>query len=165
MQRLIYRHQPKTTLKAATIAGFGSFIAIVVLAVIGNVSGYLWLIAPFGASCGLMFGFHSSPFSQPANVIGGHLLSAFIGLGLHFLMPGQLVAEGLSVGIAVAAMMALRIVHPPAGATALVTYLTASNWLFLVFPIFSGSVLLVAMATTYHWLAKNSYPHPLPTKK
>lgn len=161
MKRFFYRHQPKTTPRAAIIAGFGSALAIIILAILTDSSGYVLLMAPFGASCVLIFGFYSSPFSQPANVIGGHVLSAAIGLALHFILPANLVVDGVAVGLAVSGMMLLRIVHPPAGAAALVAYLSATSWMFLLFPVLVGSVILVAIATIYHAVVKTSYPHPI----
>ena len=123
------------------------------------------LVAPFGATCVLLFATPASPVSQPINVVGGHVLSAAIGLALHFLFPASFVAEGLAVGLAVSAMMLTRLVHPPAGATALVAYLTATSWWFILFPVAVGSVALVAIAAIYHRFTKATYPHPVPEKE
>ena len=161
MQRFFYRHQPKSSLRSVFLAGVGAAIAIAILAFASN-SYNAMLMAPLGATCVLVFGFPASPFSQPANVVGGHLLSAALGLAMHFLLPGNLVMDGVVVGLAVSGMMLFRIVHPPAGATALLAYLTATNWIFLVFPVLTGSVVLVVLAFFYHLLLKSAYPNTLP---
>jgi CBS-domain-containing membrane protein len=61
-------------------AGVGAFITILFLAEMSWHLGTTLLIAPFGASCVLVFAVPQSPFAQPRNVIGGHLISATIGL-------------------------------------------------------------------------------------
>lgn len=56
----------------------------------------------------------------------------------------------MAVGIAIIAMQYFRAVHPPAGANPLVILLTADkidyDFTFLLFPVLSGSVILVAIA-------------------
>ncbi len=162
MRRFIHRHQPKAHPRAALLSGLGAALAIGGLAFVNDVIGLALLMAPLGASCVLLFAAPQSPLSQPANVIGGHMLAGVVGLGLHFALPGSFWKAGSAVGIAVAAMVFLRLVHPPAGATALVAYLTAVSWSFLLFPIGLGSVALVAAATLYHRVTRTPYPSPLP---
>ena len=36
------------------------------------------LLGSFGASCVLVFGFPDLPFSQPRNLVGGHVLSSLV---------------------------------------------------------------------------------------
>ena len=162
MRRFIHRHQPKAHPRVALLAGLGTALAIGGMAFVNDVIGLTVLMAPLGATCVLLFAAPQSPLSQPVNVIGGHMLAAAVGLGLHFAIPGSFWMAGLAVGLAVAAMVYLRIVHPPAGATALIAYLTAVSWSFLLFPVALGSVALVAVATFYHRLMRTPYPAPLP---
>ena len=162
MQRFFFRHQPSPKLRIVIIAGLGAAISIGLLGLVTEMSSYAMLMAPFGASCVLKFAVPSSPLSQPANVVGGHVLSAAVGLALHFVLPGNFAIAGLAVGLAVAGMMLFRVVHPPAGATALVAYSVATSWTFLLFPVLVGSVLLVLIAGVFHKLNGTSYPLPLP---
>lgn len=164
MDRFIHRHLPHSTWPAALLAGVASALAVGVLGYVSEITTFIMLAAPFGATCVLLFGMPTSPVSQPVNVVAGNVLAATIGLALHFLMPGSFLAEGLSVGLAVSGMMLLRIVHPPAGATALVAYLTATSWWFILFPIAVGSVALVIVAAIFHPVTKVTYPHPIPEK-
>lgn len=161
MRRFIHRHQPPVPTHTAVIAGLGGAIAIAALALVTDYLTLALLIAPFGASCVLLFAAPSAPLSQPANVVAGHVLSAAIGLGVFASMPAGVMASGLAVGLAVAAMLACRIVHPPAGATALVAA-TAKSVSFLLFPVLAGAVALVALATAYHRIVGNVYPLPIP---
>ncbi|MEO6609873.1 MAG: HPP family protein [Aestuariivirga sp.] len=165
MDRFIHRHLPHSTWPTALLAGVGSAVGIGLLGYASEMTTFLMLVAPFGATCVLIFAMPTSPVSQPINVVGGHILAGIVGLVMHFLLPGSAIGEGLSVGIAISAMMLLRLIHPPAGATALVAYLTATTWWFILFPVATGSILLVVIAAIYHALTKSTYPHPVPEKK
>jgi len=165
MDRFIHRHLPHSTWPMALLAGLGSALGVGLLGYLSEITTFIMLVAPFGATCVLLFASPASPVSQPVNVVAGHVLGAVIGLLLHFIMPGSFIAEGLSVGLAVSAMMLLRIVHPPAGATALVAYLTATSWWFVLFPVAVGSIGLVIIAAIFHPVTKVTYPHPVPEKK
>lgn len=164
MERFIYRHLPHSTWPIALLAGLGSALGVGLLGYLSEITTFIMLMAPFGATCVLLFATPASPVSQPINVVGGHVMCAAIGLIMHFIFPASFVAEGLSVGVAVSAMMLTRLIHPPAGATALVAYLTATNWWFVLFPVAVGSIALVIVAAVYHRLTKVTYPHPVPEK-
>ncbi len=63
-------------------------------------------------------GMPDSPFAQPRNVIGGHLLSALVGCAMaSFLGTGPLVLA-VAVGLAIVVMYLTHTMHPPGGATA-----------------------------------------------
>ncbi|MXN63383.1 HPP family protein [Stappia sp. GBMRC 2046] len=152
------RLQPTASARSVTLAGLGSLVAIASLALITDTTNLSLMMAPFGASCVLLFSVPNSPLSQPANVIGGHILSAIIGLSLRALLPDVWWAAGLAVGIAIAAMAALRITHPPAGANPLVIFAGDPEIGFLLMPVLSGAGILVAGATVFHRLSGTPYP-------
>jgi CBS-domain-containing membrane protein len=160
MKQFFHRHQPAASVRVALLAGIGAALAIAALGSLGESSGLAWLVAPFGASCVLLFAAPAAPFSQPPNVLGGHCLAAFLGIALAALLPGHVWGAGLAVGGAISCMMLLRIVHPPAGATALVAYMTKASWMFLLFPTLAGSAVLVGFAFAYHRLHGVRYPVP-----
>ena len=157
MERFFKRHLPKPQPKFVLIAGLGAAIAIGILAIAGDLTKIGLLVAPFGASCVLLFAAPAAPFSQPINVVAGHFVSALIGLAVFIFVPFGLLTGALAVGLAVAAMMALRVTHPPAGATALVAG-AAASWVFLIFPVLMGSLALVLIALAYHRFSGNIYP-------
>ena len=73
-------------------AWVGSCLAIACIALLeryatGN-SGFPLLIGSFGASAVLAFGAIRSPLAQPRNLVGGHFLSALVGVSCYFLFPG-----------------------------------------------------------------------------
>lgn len=164
MEHFFYRHQAMPKTRIAVLAGLGAAVSIGLLGLLTEMSSTAMLMAPFGASCVLKFAVPASPLSQPANVVGGHFVAAAIGLLLHFILPGNFAVAGLAVGLAVMAMMLLRVVHPPAGATALVGYSLATSWTFLLFPVLTGSVLLVVIAGLFHKINGTVYPLPRPER-
>ena len=143
----------------AAISGLGGFVTIYLLAQFSLSFETLLLVAPFGASCVLVFALPQSPLAHPRNVIGGHLISAFIGLAvLHSLGTGPL-ALALAVGLAISAMQFSGTLHPPAGADPLVVILSGASWSFLAAPILAGTVTIVAVAYAYHrFVSRRAYP-------
>ncbi len=145
--------------RAAALAGIGGFIVIFGLAELSDVSGALFLIAPFGASCVLVFGVPASPLAQPRNVIGGHIVSTTVGLATLTLLGATPLALGAGVGLAIAAMLLTRTTHPPAGADPIVVILTGASWSFLITPVLAGAVAIVLAGALYHRaLSSASYP-------
>ncbi|WP_350333830.1 HPP family protein [Coralliovum pocilloporae] len=159
MQQFFKRHQPAQPVQKSLLAGLGGMLAIGLVGLLSHLSGIPWLMAPFGATAVLLFSVPASPLSQPANVVGGHLISAASALILMQLLPEAWWAIGFAVGVAIALMALLRITHPPAGANPIVIFLSQPGFDFLLFPVLIGSVALVVLAFAYHRLAKTaSYP-------
>jgi len=158
VRQYFVRHQPKAQPRHAVLAGVGGIIGIGLVAAISVFSGNPLLIAPFGASAVLLFSTHDSPLAQPANVVGGHLIGALIGLALHALLPGAWWMAALGVGLAITLMSFLRLTHPPAGGNPLVVFASDPSFGFLFTPVLLGSVCLVATACVYHRLTRVAYP-------
>ncbi|MGK2741807.1 HPP family protein [Tepidicaulis sp. LMO-SS28] len=153
---------PAPALKAQLFAGLGAFTAIALCALLTDMSGLTWLMAPFGASCVLVFGLPESPLAQPRHVIGGHVIASLIGLICFELAGAGPAGLGLGVALALIAMLATRTVHPPAGADPLV-FMAAGlglteGWPQLFAPVLAGSVLIVATGYVAARLAQRHYP-------
>ena len=110
----------------------------------------LLLIPPFGASCVLVFGVPASPFARPQNVIGGHVISAAMGLAAVSLFGAGALGMAIGVGLAIASMMVSDTVHPPAGANPIVVALAAPGWSFLLAPVLAGAVVIVMLGAAYN---------------
>ncbi len=161
LRSLTLRQQSGQKLAAVMKAGVGGLLAISVVAWLSHIVGIPLLMAPFGATCVLLFSIPGSPLSQPANVVGGHVVSTVIGLLLHVLLPAEWWSLGLAVGLAIAVMMALRVTHPPAGADPLVVFLDNPGWSYLGLPVASGSLALILIAWLFHRLPPRVvYPTP-----
>ena len=119
-----------------------------------------WLVAPLGASAVLVFGVPASPLAQPWSVIGGNTVSALVGLACALTIADPALASAAAVSLAIAAMFALRCLHPPGGAMALLVVLThTTHWGFALFPAAFNSLLLVAAGMAYNSFTGRSYPH------
>lgn len=136
-------------------------VAIVLLG--ANSAALPVLVAPLGASAVLVFAVPASPLAQPRSVIGGNLLSAAIGLILGHVIGQPVLAAGLAVGIAIAAMSVTRSLHPPGGACALLCALGAAGpevwgWAYLL-PITMNVLALSAGGWLYNNLTGHPWPH------
>lgn len=128
----------------------GGFLGILALGALGQVTGVPWLMAPFGASCVILFAAPTSPLAQPRNVIGGHLITSTVGLVALYGLGDSILVMSLAVGVSIMLMQYCRAVHPPAGANPLVIILAgqgAVGFDFLVTPVLIGSVTLVVIAS------------------
>ena len=67
-------------IKQSFIAGFFSIITIGILTFLTYKTEFgVFLIASFGSSMVLLFGYPESPFAKPKNIFFGHLLTAVVG--------------------------------------------------------------------------------------
>nr|WP_296984317.1 HPP family protein [uncultured Desulfovibrio sp.] len=152
------RHQSPLSKKSVVLAGLGGLVGIALTGALTAFGTVPLLMAPFGASCVLLFTVPDSPLSQPANVIGGHVISTLVGLVLRMMLPDQWWAWALAVGLAIALMAALRVTHPPAGADPLVVFAANPGFEYLLFPVLTGSCLLVVIAGIFHKASGTLYP-------
>ncbi|POY37557.1 HPP family protein [Solitalea longa] len=137
----------------------GALIAISLIVLFSRTADTPMLIAPFGATCVLAFGLPDSALAQPRNIIGGHLLTAIVGLTCYYMMGNTWYSLALGVSLSLGLMQITRTVHPPAGANPLVIILTGAKWSFLFSPVLLGSVILVAIALIFNNLSsKRKYP-------
>ncbi|MDO8847931.1 MAG: HPP family protein [Coriobacteriia bacterium] len=153
---------PHPTWRESVVAGLGGALAIAILyALTVDLKLVTCFMAPLGATCALVFGLPTAPVSQPRNIIGGHVLSALVGL-VVFSVSGQTTwwTMALAVGLAMVAMAMTRTYHPPAAVTALLPVLqeiTAFTWVLA--PVGLGAMLLVVIAVLYNNLfADRRYP-------
>ncbi len=143
----------------------GSFIGIGLIGFINSkylsVHDNLFLIGSFGASSVLIYGLINSPLAQPRNLIGGHLVCAFVGVCIHKLIPNELwLSSALSVSLSIVAMQITKTLHPPGGATALIANIgsekiRALGFMYIFSPVLTGVLILLLVAI----LCNNATPH------
>lgn len=110
------------------------------------------LIGSFGASAVLAYGAPRSPLAQPRNLVGGHMVSAVVGvICWQLLHPFPWVAEATAVATAIAVMHATRTLHPPGGATALIAVVGSQTihdlgFYYVLIPCTLGPLILLAVA-------------------
>jgi CBS domain-containing membrane protein len=119
-----------------------------------------WLVAPIGASAVLVFGLPGSPLAQPWPVLMGNTLSTLVGVACLRLLGDGLPVQALAVGLAILAMFALRCLHPPGGACALMAVMGhLQDPHFALFPVALNSLLLVLAGVAYNRSTGRRYPH------
>ena len=112
----------------------------------------LLIIGSFGASAVLIYGAIKSPLAQPRNLVGGHVLSAVIGVFCYQTLHGEMwLAASLAVATAIAVMHATRTLHPPGGATALIAVIGGDQvhelgYLYAVMPVALGALIMLGIA-------------------
>ncbi|UTN04154.1 HPP family protein [Flavobacterium bizetiae] len=147
----------------------GSFIGIGILAYVQSIhfsgNDAVYLIGSFGASSVLVYGIIQSPFSQPRNLVGGHVISAFIGVTVHKLAPDIIwIAAPLAVSLAIIAMQITKTLHPPGGATALIAVIgtekvKALGYMYVISPVLVGTLILLLTALIFNNMTSTrSYP-------
>ncbi len=110
------------------------------------------MIGSFGASAVLIFGAVRSPLAQPRNLLGGHILSAIVGVLCWKLFHAYpWLAEAMAVATAIAVMHATRTLHPPGGATALIAVIGSVkvhqlSFIYVLIPATVGPLILLVVA-------------------
>lgn len=150
-------------------AGLAALMAITLTGVVTylTVGSLPWLAASMGAASVILFVLPASPLAQPWSFVGGHLVSAFIGVLCAKLIPDTVLACGCAVGFSIMAMTFLRCLHPPAGSIALMGVIggpgiKALGFSFVLMPVLFNSLLMLICALLFNnlWL-KHPYPRPL----
>ncbi len=141
-------------------SSFGCLVVIGITAFLSTFSGLSFLLPSFGASSVILFVIPASAYAQPRSIVGGHLLSSAIGLAVYFGLGTTWWSLSLSVGIAVAAMLLSKTLHPPAAADPLFFMMQGGlSWQMVMIPALVGSVLLVLFAFFYvNQVLKRPYP-------
>ncbi|MNK05037.1 HPP family protein [compost metagenome] len=148
---------------------FGSFFGIGLIAFIQSLSldrlENIFLIGSFGASSVLIYGAIQSPLAQPRNLVGGHVISAFIGVCVFKLIPEPVwISAPLAVSLSIVAMQMTKTLHPPGGATALIAVIgtpkvKALGFTYVLSPVLTGVLILLVVALIANNLTKNrKYP-------
>jgi CBS domain-containing membrane protein len=125
----------------------------------------IFLIGSFGASSVLIYGAIQSPLAQPRNLIGGHLLSAFVGVTIYKLLPDIIwLSTPLAVALSIVVMQITKTLHPPGGATALIAVIGSAKiktlgYLYVLSPVLTGSLILFIVALIFNNITSHrKYP-------
>ncbi len=136
-----------------------------------HTAGTLIMVTSMGATAVLLFAVPQGALSQPWAVIGGHLLSAFVGVTCQQLFPDQTWTPALAVGLAIGVMHYLRCMHPPGGATALAAVIGGAEiyrleYFYLLMPILINVASIVLMAIVFNaFFPWRRYPAHLTRRK
>ena len=145
----------------STLAGIFSIITIGVLTVLTYKTSYgIFLIASFGSTMVLLYGYPESPFAQPKNIILGHFLTALIGIiFLNFSPLPIFLNIPLAVGFGVMFMILFKVTHPPAGGNPIIVIIGSVSFDYLLTPVLIGSIIVVMFGIIINkFLFKKKYP-------
>lgn len=157
------RSPPRVGIREVAWSWAGAFAGIGLLGLVEqgllDGTGRALLLGSFGATAVLVYGAARSPLAQPRNVVGGHVLSALVGVAsFQLLRPWPALAAAAAVATAIALMHLTRTLHPPGGATALIAVIGgpkvhALGFGYALVPVGLGAVLLVAVGLAVNNLA------------
>ena len=160
---------PRVSLSEIMWSWLGAFSGITAVAFINYhlLEGIdlVMVIGSFGASAVLIYGDTKSPLAQPRNFIGGHIVSAIIGVASYQMLHANMwLAASVAVATAIAAMHMTKTLHPPGGATALIAVIGSSkihalNYIYVILPVGVGSIIMLVVALLINNIPKNrKYP-------
>jgi CBS-domain-containing membrane protein len=147
----------------------GSFVGIAAVSLIHykllDQTGLMMILGSFGASAVLIYGAVRSPLAQPRNLLGGHILSAIIGVTSFQWLGGQpWLAAAVAVSTSIAVMHLTKTLHPPGGATALIAVIGGESvhnlgYLYVVMPAALGAGVMLVIALIVNNIPKSrKYP-------
>ncbi len=143
------------------IAAVFSAITIGVLTLLTYKTPYgVFLIASFGSSMVLLYGYPESPFAQPKNVFFGHLLTALVGIIILIFVPLPIfITIPIAVGLGVGLMILFNVTHPPAGGNPIIVIVGSVSFEYLFSPVIIGSIIILIFAIILNRLIlKKKYP-------
>ena len=147
--------------KQSFLAGLFSIITIGILTLLTYKTEYrIILIATFGSSMVLLYGYPERPFAQPKNVFFGHVLTAAVGMFFLYFVPLPLyLTVPLAVGFGVGLMILFNVTHPPAGGNPIIVIMGSVSVDYLLTPVISGSIIILIFAIIINkFILKKNYP-------
>ncbi|MCX5892807.1 MAG: HPP family protein [Deltaproteobacteria bacterium] len=160
---------PRVNLTETLWSWLGAFLGIGLVAYLNQTlmepADLILLIGSLGASAVLIYGAIKSPLAQPRNLVGGHLISALIGVTAYkLLFPFPWLAAAVAVATSIAVMHATKTLHPPGGATALIFVMGSPKihhlgYLYVLMPVAAGVALMLLVALLVNNLSpRRRYP-------
>ncbi len=151
----------KDNLIKSTLAGLFSAITIGALTYLTYKTTFgLFLIASFGSSMVLLYGYPESPFAQPKNIFFGHLLTALVGVIILNIVPLPIfITIPIAVGLGVGLMILFNVTHPPAGGNPIIVIIGSVSLDYLINPIITGSIIVLAFGIVINrFILQKKYP-------
>ena len=135
----------KENIFKSSIAALFSFLTIGALTLLTYKTEFgVFLIASFGSTMVLLYGYPESPFAQPKNIFFGHLLTALVGVICLYILPfPNYILIPIAVGLGVGFMILLNVTHPPAGGNPVIVVMGGVSLEYLLSPIITGSIIIL----------------------
>jgi CBS domain-containing membrane protein len=159
---------PRKPISKVAWSWLGAFIGILLIDIIQRYTvgaETVFTIGSFGASAVLVYGAPMAEFSQPRNLVGGHVFSAIVGVTV-FLALGEccVFSAPLAVSLAIVAMHLTRTLHPPGGATALIAVIGGDRvhslgYVYVLMPVLAGALIMLLVALVINNMSANPKRH------
>ena len=120
----------------------------------------VFLLASFGSTMVLLFGYPESPFAKPKNIFFGHILTSLTGIiFFKYISLPIFIIIPLAVGLGIAIMIFFDVTHPPAGGNPIIMISSSASFDFLFTPVITGTILVIIFGFFLNrFVAKNNYP-------
>ena len=120
----------------------------------------IFLVASFGSTMVLLFGYPESPFAHPKNIFFGHLLTSVVGVIFVNIVPLPIyIMIPFAVGFGVFLMILTGVTHPPAGGNPIIVIIGSASFSYIINPIIIGSVIVLVFGIVLNRLIlKKEYP-------
>ena len=151
----------KNNIFRSLLAGIFSTLTIGVLSILTYKTDYgVLLIASFGSSMVVLYGYPESPFAQPKNIFFGHLLTSLVGMICLYILPlPSFILIPLAVGLGVGLMILFNVTHPPAGGNPVIIILGSVSFDYLFSPIITGTIIILLFGVIINkYILKKNYP-------
>ena len=151
----------KSKIYQSILASISSIITIGILTLLTYKTSYgVFLIASFGSTMVLLYGYPESPFAQPKNIFFGHLLTSLVGIiCLNFIAMPIYVIIPIAVGLGVGLMILLNVTHPPAGGNPIIVIIGSVSYDYLITPVILGSIIVIVFGVLINKIIlKKKYP-------
>ena len=148
-------------IKQSLFAGLFSMITIGILTFLTYKTDLgIFLLASFGSSMVLLYGYPESPFAQPKNVFFGHLLTSVVGIFVLYFIPLPLfLTIPFAVGLGVGLMIFFNVTHPPAGGNPIIIIIGSVSLDYIFTPVITGSIIILIFGIIINrFILKKSYP-------
>ena len=148
-------------IKQSFLAGSFSIITIGILTGLTYKTELgIFLLASFGSSMVLLYGYPESPFAQPKNVFFGHFTTTLVGLFFLYLFPLPIfLTIPLAVGVGVGLMILLNVTHPPAGGNPIIVIIGSASFGYILSPIILGSLIVIVFGVVLNrFILRKEYP-------
>ena len=170
LERLISRYSPKSVMAVFNLINSGLSIALV--ATLAAVTQEPFIVPSLGATAFILFHVPLAQPASPRNVLCGPFIGAVTGLLGRYLFGLQnapsafltgvdlsrVGAAAIAMGLTSCLMVVFRVVHPPAGATALIVSLGLMTNFEQLTVLMGGVLILLAHAFVMNRLAGIAYP-------
>ena len=147
--------------KKSILAGIFSIITIGCLTLLTYKTELgIFLVASFGSTMVLLYGYPESPFAQPKNIFFGHFLTSIVGIiFVNFIPLPIYIIIPLAVGLGVSLMIVTGVTHPPAGGNPIIVIIGSASFDYILSPIIIGSIIVLLFGVILNrFILNKEYP-------